>query len=588
MTSQRRLLIAAPIVAFAVSWLWIPDTFTDPLASATDALTGWILVAAGLVAWGRRPGSRTGPWLVIAGYLWYVGDLYFVLPTVSIVPLLSFGLRGGYDILLAAALLSFPGGRLTSRLHRAAVAALALAYAARAIVFFAIAIPGRWYPDNGTPNPFLIVHDRAVAANLNLDLNLLEGAVILAVGLLAVARLRSAAVAMRRVLLPVVAGGMAWAVMSFLIDLSAWLQGNFHLRLLPWANADWWPIPEYLIRGGAAPVGFLIGALMLQTARSAVIELVIGFEQHPLRAQLQPALRRALGDPGLRVIYPAEGGAAWADDAGILTAMPDSAARSTSTPIRSGGRTLAMILHDASLLEDPGLISAITATVRLAIDNEQLTLALEAQLEETRASRTRIVDAADAERQRIERDLHDGAQQRLVSLAISLRMLGDSLGDDAPKEVRDELSAAEIELRGAIDELRALAHGLDPVILRESGLGPAVTALAERCPTPTSVELNLDGRLARLVEATAYFVVAEGLANVTKHAQARHVTIRLLADSGRLLVEVEDDGRGGAQTTLGSGLRGLADRVAAAGGRFDVTSLPGAGTRLVADLPTAQ
>ena len=95
MTSQRRLLIAAPIVAFAVSWLWIPDTFTDPLASATDALTGWILVAAGLVAWGRRPGSRTGPWLVIAGYLWYVGDLYFVLPTVSIVPLLSFGLRGG-------------------------------------------------------------------------------------------------------------------------------------------------------------------------------------------------------------------------------------------------------------------------------------------------------------------------------------------------------------------------------------------------------------------------------------------------------------------------------------------------------------
>ena len=588
MTSQRRLLIAAPVVAFAVSWLWIPDTFTDPLASATDALTGWILVAAGLVAWGRRPGSRTGPWLVIAGYLWYVGDLYFVLPTVSIVPLLSFGLRGGYDILLAAALLSFPGGRLTSRLHRAAVAALALAYAARAIVFFAIAIPGRWYPDNGTPNPFLIVHDRAVAANLNLDLNLLEGAVILAVGLLAVARLRSAAVAMRRVLLPVVAGGMAWAVMSFLIDLSAWLQGNFHLRLLPWANADWWPIPEYLIRGGAAPVGFLIGALMLQTARSAVVELVIGFEQHPLRAQLQPALRRALGDPGLRVIYPAEGGAAWVDDAGILTAMPDSAARSTSTPIRSGGRTLAMILHDASLLEDPGLISAITATVRLAIDNEQLTLALEAQLEETRASRTRIVDAADAERQRIERDLHDGAQQRLVSLAISLRMLGDSLGDDAPKEVRDELSAAEIELRGAIDELRALAHGLDPVILRESGLGPAVTALAERCPTPTSVELNLNGRLARLVEATAYFVVAEGLANVTKHAQARHVTIRLLADGGRLLVEVEDDGRGGAQTTLGSGLRGLADRVAAAGGRFDVTSLPGAGTRLVADLPTAQ
>ncbi|MEO8469341.1 MAG: sensor histidine kinase [Chloroflexota bacterium] len=588
MTSARRLLIAAPVIVFATSWLWIPDTYTDALASATDAVTGWILVAAGLVTWSRRRESRTGPWLVLAGYLWYVGDLYFVFPTASIVPLLSFGLRGGYDILLAAALLSFPGGRLTSHLHRAAVAALAMAYAARAIAFFAVAIPGRWYPDNGTPNPFLMVHDRALAANLVLDLDLLKGAVILAVGLLAVARLRSDAVATRRVLRPVVAGGLAWAVMSFLLDFGAWLQGNFHLQLLPWANTDWWPIPEYLIRGSAAPIGFLVGAFMLRTARSAVVELVTGFEQHPLRAQLQPALRRALGDPGLCVLYPAEEGAGWVNEAGVLTAMPDSSARSMSTPILSGGRTVAVILHDTSLLEDPGLVSAIAATVRLAIDNEQLTLALEAQLAETRASRTRIVDAADAERQRIERDLHDGAQQRLVSLAISLRMLGDSLGDDASKEIRDELSAAEIELHGAIDELRALAHGLDPVILRESGLGPAVTALAARCPTPTSVELNLDGRLARLVEATAYFVVAEGLANVTKHAQARHVTIRLLAGSGRLLVEVEDDGRGGAQTTHGSGLRGLADRVAAAGGQFNVTSLPGAGTRLVADLPTAQ
>jgi signal transduction histidine kinase len=319
-----------------------------------------------------------------------------------------------------------------------------------------------------------------------------------------------------------------------------------------------------------------------------VVELVTGFDQNPLRAQLAPALRRALGDPGLRVLYPASGGSVgWVDGAGAPATLPDDAARVATTPIRSNGVTSALILHDPALLEDPGLVGAIAATVRLAMDNEQLTVALEAQLEETRASRRRIVDAADAERQRIERDLHDGAQQRLVSLAISLRMLGDSLGDDAPKEIREELSAAGTELRGAIEELRELAHGLDPAILRESGLGPAIRSLVERCPTPATLELQLDGRLPRPIEATAYFVVAEALANVTKHALASHVAVRVRVSPGLLLVEVEDDGRGGAEAALGSGLRGLADRVAAAGGRFDLGSGAGGGTRVAAELPTS-
>lgn len=588
MTWRRRLLIAAPVVAFVASWLWIDDPAVraDPLATITDALTGWILVAAGLVTWGRRPGSRTGLWLVIAGYLWYVGDLFFVLPSVSIVPLLSFALRAPYDVLLAAALLSFPGGRLDRRVHRWAVTATAAAYLARAIAFLVTAVPGRNYPDNGTANPFLLLDDRALSQNLDLDLSLLKGTVILVVGLMAVARLVRETSASRRVLLPVVAGGLAWAVMTFVLDLGRWLEVDFHVRLVPWANADWWSIPEYLIRGSAAPVGFLIGALLLRTARSAIVELVTGFEHNPVQAQLEPALRQALGDPGLRVAYTAADGG-WADAAGTPMVLPDAAGREAATPIESGGRTLAMIVHDAALLEDPGLVGAIAATVRLAIDNEQLTVALKAQLEETRASRKRIVDAGDAERQRIERDLHDGAQQRLVSLAISLRMLGESLGDQASKEVRDELTAAELELRGAIEELRELAQGLDPAILRGSGLGAAVRSLAERCPTPTSVELALDGRLERLVEATAYFVVAEALANVTKHAGASHVSVRVAADGGRLRIDIEDDGRGGAETASGSGLRGLADRVAAAGGSFGVASPPGGGTRITAELPTA-
>jgi signal transduction histidine kinase len=585
----RRLLIAAPVVVFALSWPAIDGSgfWADPTAYIADALTGWILVAAGLVAWSRRPDSRTGPWLVAAGYLWYVGDLYFVFPNVSIVPLLSFGLRGGYDVLIAAVLLSFPGSRLPSRIHRAAVAAVGLAYAARALAFLTTAQPGFAYPDNGTPNPFLLVNDGALAQNLDLDLSLVKGAVILVVGLLTVARLPGLSAATRRVVVPVAAGGLVWATMTFLVDLGGFLAVNFDLTLLPWQRASWWPVPEYLLRGSAAPVGFLVGALLLRTARAAVVELVTGFERSPLRAQLEPSLRKALGDPGLRVAYPAPDGAGWIDGAGVPASGPESTPGIAVTPIVSNGATRAVILHDTALLEDPGLVGAIAATVRLAMDNEQLTVALEVQLEETRASRLRIVDAADAERQRIERDLHDGAQQRLVSLAISLRMLGDSLGDDAPAEIREELSAAGTELRGAIEELRELAHGLDPAILRESGLGPAIRSLAERCPTPTSVELELEGRLPRVIEATAYFVVAEALANVTKHAEASHVTVRVRTRDDQLLVEVEDDGHGGADVSRGSGLRGLTDRVAASGGRFDLGSVVGGGTRVAAELPIA-
>ena len=334
MSVRRRLLIAAPVVAFAVSWWWIDPAgvSSDPLAAITDAVTGWVLVAAGLEQalefLESRPDSRTGPWLVAAGYLWYVGDLYFVLPTVSIVPLLSFALRGAYDVLIAAVLLSFPGSRLSSGVHRVAVGAVGVAYAARALAFLISARPGFAYPDNGTPNPFLLVSDGGLARNLDLDLTMVKGAVILIVGLLALARLRGLSASTRRVAVPVIVGGAIWAAMTFLVDFGQLLDANWHVALLPWSRADWWPIPEYLLRGSAAPLGFLVGALLLRTARSAVVELVTGFEHNPLRAQLEPSLRKALGDPGLRVVYPAEAAAGWMDRAGAPTSLPEA------TPLR--------------------------------------------------------------------------------------------------------------------------------------------------------------------------------------------------------------------------------------------------------------
>lgn len=586
MSWRRRLLLSAPVVLFVLAWIPIDDPAvrSQPLATVADAVTGWVLVAAGLVAWGRRRGTMTGPLLIAAGYLWYVGDLYFVLPTTSIVPLLSFAFRGLYDVLLAIVLLSFPGGRLESRARRLVVGAVAVAYAARSVLFLLVAVPGRAYPDNGTSNPFFVgLH--LSAASLDSDLSLVKGLLIVLVAILALDRWRRQSDAMKRVLLPVLVGGVGWAAFTFLVDLAFWTDVHLKVTLLPWANADWWPIPEYLLRGSLAPLGFLVGALQLRTARSAVVDLVRGIDRRPVRDQLQPALRRVLGDPTLAVVFPAPAGGGWVDATGSSALLPDAADGPAVTRIETAGRTLGAIIHDPALLEDPGLVSAIAATVRLAIDNEQLTAALEAQLEETRASRRRIAEAADIERQRIERDLHDGAQQRLVSLAISLRMLGDSLGDAAPREVSDDLTAASLELRATIEELRELAHGLDPAILREAGLGPAIRSLAERCPTPTRVDLELAGRMPRPIEAAAYFVVAEALTNVTKHAAASRATVRAQQRDGRLIVEIEDDGRAGASLDGGTGLRGLADRVAAAGGSFEVSSGTAGGTHLRAELP---
>jgi signal transduction histidine kinase len=588
MTWRRRLLFSAPVVLFVLAWVPIDDPAvrSEPLATVADAVTGWILVAAGLVAWGRRRGSTTGPLLVVAGYLWYVGDLYFVFPTASIVPLLSFAFRGLYDVVLAFVLLSFPGGRLETPVRRVAVAAVAVAYAARSVAFLLIAVPGRAYPDNGIPNPFLLGQHPSPAV-LDSNLTLVKGLLITLVAIIAIDRWRRESGAMRRVLRPVLIGGVGWAVFTLLVDLGFWVDVQLHQTLLPWAHADWWPIPEYLLRGSLAPLGFLAGAVQLRTARSAVVDLISGIDRRPVRDQLEPALRRALGDPTLTVVFPEPEVGGWVDASGSRAMLPDPADGRAVTRIETVDRTLGAIVHDPSLLEDPGLVSAIAATLRLAIDNEQLTAALEAQLEETRASRRRIVEAGDAERQRIERDLHDGAQQRLVSLAISLRMLSDSLGDTAPREVSDELTAASLELRATIEDLRELAHGLDPAILREGGLGPAIRSLAERCPTPTHVEVEIEGRLPRPIENAAYFVVAEALTNVAKHAVAGRATVRARQRDGRLIVEVEDDGRGGASQGGGAGLRGLADRVAAAGGSFEVSGGTASGTRLRAELPCA-
>jgi signal transduction histidine kinase len=236
------------------------------------------------------------------------------------------------------------------------------------------------------------------------------------------------------------------------------------------------------------------------------------------------------------------------------------------------------------LTDDRELLQAAATAARLALDNARLYAEVRAQLAEVNASRQRIVTAADAERRRLERDLHDGAQQRLLGIGFTLGLLRRRLTGSADRDLVDEL---ERDLRAAITELRDFAHGIRPVLLTDQGLAPALCELARRARLRVSLDVRLTARLDPVVEATAYYVVSEALQNVVKYTNDARVCVSALQQDGRLILEITDDGPGGASTLRGSGLRGLGDRVSAVGGRFDVDSPPGGGTTVRARLPCA-
>ena len=206
-------------------------------------------------------------------------------------------------------------------------------------------------------------------------------------------------------------------------------------------------------------------------------------------------------------------------------------------------------------------------------------------IEELRTSRQRLVSAQDQERRRLERNLHDGAQQRLVAISLALRMARMAAGPDADPALGDRLEQASEQLALALAELRELARGIHPAILTERGLGPALESLAERCTIPATVHASLNGRLPPSIEATAYFIASEALANVAKYSRATAVAVRVEQIDGELRLEVVDDGVGGADASLGTGLRGLGDRVSAVDGTLEVDSPPGRGTRLTVRIP---
>jgi len=265
------------------------------------------------------------------------------------------------------------------------------------------------------------------------------------------------------------------------------------------------------------------------------------------------------------------------------TLASPSPGRSVTLIDDTHGDPMAYIVHDPALAEDPGLVRAVGTAARLSLENERLQAEVRAQLKDVRELSSRLVAASDAERRRVERDLHDGAQQRLVTLALRLQLARDAQGS-AGEELARMLADASAELDAALSELRELARGIHPEILTRYGLAGAVTSLAQRATIPVDVSVA-EGRCTPEVDSTAYFVVAECLTNIARYASASQAHVIATREGGRLHLTVEDDGAGGADPSRGSGLTGLRDRVVAVGGSFRVESSIGAGTTVAVDLP---
>jgi signal transduction histidine kinase len=549
----------------------VPDV---PLAVPVAILVGWSFIASGLLSWQPGQRNRLGLVLVFTGFAWFASMLADahnpVLFTAGQV------VNPFYYAGFLYLVLSFPSGQLRGRLDRALVVVT--------IVLVAVVNPAT-----------LLVTDAQMLCR-NCPANLLEVARVDAVmmGLIYLVRVGAIAVALtaigllfvrwrrasrpqRRAVMPVVvAGAVAFAVL--IASYAAGVVGA--ARTVAVGRAAWFAL-------AAVPVAVLVVFIQRRLAQGAVAGLVVELGAPGAAVDLRGALSRALGDPSLALAYwyPAE--SRYVDAGGRPVELPEAGTGRGSTVIERDGRPVAAVIHDPALQYNTALVDSVCAAAGLSLDNERLAAELRARLAELQASRARLVQTADTERRRIERNLHDGAQQQLVALKISLglaRQLVTSLPEAAGLLAQTEQQAAD-----ALEELRELARGIYPPLLADLGLPAALEAQARKAALPVTIEAPSVGRYPQQIEAAVYFCVLEALQNVAKYAQASAARVSLRHDGRCLAFTVEDDGTGFdlASTPKGTGLQGISDRLGALGGSIDISSTPGHGTRVTGRVPAA-
>jgi signal transduction histidine kinase len=570
-TRVHLVALAAAVLAAGVLLALDRDGVDEsPGRLALVVTVGLVMAAAGLVA--RTSGEeRIGNLVVVAGAAWLGERALRAIPSETPATLGAL-LTGLWLACLVHAVVSFPSGRSASNVGRGIVG---LGYVVNVGLNLPYLLVGPSLAVVGVTerNVLLVSAHPAVARRIGETAQWLTLAWALAVLVLLVARARRATPAARRAYAPAwLAAGVLCVNVSVIIAAA---QGVFAYRD---AYGLWLEIAA-----GLVPVTLAVSLFVARLAEDRLVALVADLEATGPGTTLRNALRRTLADPSLEIVYLRGGSGGWVNELGIPSEPPESRPEYACTPILRQGKPIAALVHDPVLARNPERLRAAIGATSLAIGNEQLKAELRAQLHEVQASRSRIVEAADRERRRVERNLHDGAQQRLVGLALTLRLAARRAGADP--DLTGLLGEAAGELDEALSELRELARGIHPAIVTDAGLTGALEALAERSGVP--VVLGVDGleALPGPVAVGAYYVTAEAIANADRHADATRVTVRASATDDALHLTVSDDGRGGAVAGPGSGLEGLADRVGSLGGVLSIESPRGSGTTISAEIP---
>ncbi len=692
--------------AVALGLLLTSDHVEFDVSAALAFVVAWSFAFSGTVAWWRRPDNRTGPLMVAFGFSLLATALaasnasipYTTGLTIAILPFAIF-----FHLLLV-----YPTGRFENRLHAGlaiwAYAVVLLLHLAELLFFDPLEDDCTACPENALQ---VEQDSRAVDAIISLEIAM-GVAALLALAVILARRWYRASAASRRILWPVLlTGGATVVLLAALLVLDRVSESAAEICE-----------PAIFVALTLVAAAFLWGIVRSRLAQAAVADLLVDLGTAPHTGGLRASLVRALGDPSLAIAYWRAEPGGFVDLNGRPVSLPEEGTNRATTPVERDGTRVAALIHDATLLDEPELLGAVSAAASLALVNEQLQADLRARIEELRtseqhvralldaipdlmfrfdqegtyldykaeepsdlaappdellgqtlhdvlpariadeftvrlarvldagemeileyrldlkeqskdfearlvrsgdtevlaivrditerkraeaelrrlheeleshirevkASRTRIVEAGDSERRRLERNLHDGAQQRLVALSLALRMAQKSIRSD-PNTAENLIAGATSELGHAIDELRELARGIHPAVLADRGLVPALESVTTRAPVPVDLICTDDHRLPSAVEAAAFYIVAEAITNVAKYAEASAVSVSVSRDNGLARVEVRDDGIGGADPAAGTGLRGLADRVEALDGAFEVTSPPGDGTIIRAEIP---
>ena len=575
--AKLSLLAAAGLLASAGA-VWLaanqpPGRPTEP-GPVLTLLVGASLLSCGLASWRARPENRVGKIMVFTGFAWFAELLVDATP-----PWLNtIGLadQAVWIVGLVYLLLSFPSGRLHGRLDHWLVVGGGLIAIGLQLVAMLYGNKAGLHCPGCSNNLLQVVHDNLKAKKWLALQRLIGAPLIAAVMTLLITRWLRAGAAQRHAVAPVLVAGCATLIAigtTIILDLLGDPLGAL-------------PANVYFTLMATVPVAVLFVFLQRRLARGMVAGLVVELGGPSASVNLREALARALGDPSLQLAFWFPPEKHYVDGGGTPVKLPDEGSGRSSTFVARDGQPIAVLLHDPVLEHNAELVASVCAAASLTLENERLQAELRARLLELQASRARLVQATDAERRRIERDLHDGTQQRLVSIAMSLGLLETKLPDQ-PEAAQPLVRETREALALALAELRELTHGINPPLLTERGLPEALDELCHRAALPTRLDLTLDRRLPDEIETAVYFMVSEALTNAAKHSHGSEIRVFASYRGQRLTVEIGDDGIGSATPTGGSGLRGLADRIEALGGRFTVSSPPGRGTTLRAEIPCA-